>query len=124
MAKLAESIIQTDELLEAPSQTGNVAPRPIRRPATRPADRRIVFDAALRASVTLIFASPRGFRFASWRRRAPLASQLSTLPVGNKDGSFGFLVDSRREDRLGPNPPRLSTFGPSPNPLVRRCSSP
>jgi len=34
MAKLAESIIQTDELLEAPSQTGNVAPRPIRRSQT------------------------------------------------------------------------------------------
>ena len=33
MAKLAESIIQTDELLEAPSQ-GNVAPRPIRRSQT------------------------------------------------------------------------------------------
>ena len=33
MAKLAESIIQTDELLEAPSQAGNVAPRPpLRRP--------------------------------------------------------------------------------------------
>jgi two-component system, response regulator PdtaR len=34
MAKLAESIIQTDELLEAPSQAGNVNPRPIRRPQT------------------------------------------------------------------------------------------
>ena len=34
MAKLAESIIQTDELLEAPSQAGNVDPRPIRRPQT------------------------------------------------------------------------------------------
>jgi response regulator NasT len=34
MAKLAESIIQTDELLEAPSQGGNVNPRPIRRPQT------------------------------------------------------------------------------------------
>jgi response regulator NasT len=34
MAKLAESIIQTDELLEAPSQTGNLNPRPIRRPQT------------------------------------------------------------------------------------------
>jgi len=34
MAKLAESIIQTDDLLEAPNHTGNVAPRPIRRPQT------------------------------------------------------------------------------------------
>jgi two-component system, response regulator PdtaR len=34
MAKLAESIIQTDELLEAPSQAGNLTPRPIRRPQT------------------------------------------------------------------------------------------
>jgi two-component system, response regulator PdtaR len=34
MAKLAESIIQTDELLEAPSHTGNLTPRPIRRPQT------------------------------------------------------------------------------------------
>jgi len=35
MAKLAESIIQTDELLEAPNHTpGNVAPRPIRRSQT------------------------------------------------------------------------------------------
>src|SRR5271165_5242902 len=33
MAKLAESIIQTDELLEAPSQSGSVNPRPpVRRP--------------------------------------------------------------------------------------------
>lgn len=31
MAKLAESIIQTDELLEAPNHPGNAAPRPIRR---------------------------------------------------------------------------------------------
>ena len=31
MAKLAESIIQTDELLEAPSQSGTASPRPIRR---------------------------------------------------------------------------------------------
>src|SRR3974390_552929 len=51
MAKLAESIIQTDELLEAPSQAGNVLPpRPVRRPhpraAPRPADRRIMFDVA------------------------------------------------------------------------------
>ena len=52
MAKLAESIIQTDELLEAPSQAGNVAPRPIRRLATRPADRRIMFDARLRRWLT------------------------------------------------------------------------
>ncbi len=36
MAKLAESIIQTDELLEAPSQAGNVAPRPIRRSQVEP----------------------------------------------------------------------------------------
>jgi response regulator NasT len=32
MAKLAESIIQTDELLEAPSQSAGPVSRPIRRP--------------------------------------------------------------------------------------------
>jgi hypothetical protein len=32
MAKLAESIIQTDELLESPSQPVGPAHRPLRRP--------------------------------------------------------------------------------------------
>ncbi len=31
MAKLAESIIQTEELYEAPDQTGSTAARPLRR---------------------------------------------------------------------------------------------
>jgi response regulator NasT len=36
MAKLAESIIQTDELLESPSQPVGQSPRPIRRPMEPP----------------------------------------------------------------------------------------
>jgi len=36
MAKLAESIIQTDELLESPSQPAPAAPRPLRRTIDRP----------------------------------------------------------------------------------------
>ena len=113
MAKLAESIIQTDELLEAPSQSGNVAPQTDPTLANRAARRRIMFDAP---AILVNLDNPE---FEVVRQSvdglgSPRVALYCGKPVGNKDGSGGFPSTNVEDSASVPNLRGSRFRGPLP----------